>query len=118
MSVEQAVKRCYKGTTPKGFLYELFPDFPAFKGHFDGHPLLPAVCQLSLCSDAASRLLQKPMEIKALKRAKFMSPVFPGAQVEVSLSFRADGWYLAELTEVNRQKKISQVILQFAQRTV
>ena len=116
MSVEQAVKRCYKGTTPKGFLYELSPDFPAFKGHFEKYPLLPAVCEISFCSDAAGRLLQSPVELKAVKRGKFINPVFPGMQVEIILTPRPDGWYLAELTDTKQHKKLCQIVLQFARR--
>ena len=113
MFVEQAVKACFRRESANGFLYELGDDFPAFKGHFEKHPLLPAVCQLSFCSDAASRLLKTPVELKAVKRAKFINPVFPGAQLEVSFSLRPDGWYFAELTELKQHKKISQIILQF-----
>ncbi len=118
MFVEQAVEKCYRHTTPNGFLYELVKDFPAFKGHFEGYPLLPAVCQISFCSNAASRLLHKPMEVKAVKKAKFMSPSLPGSFIEVKLSQRPDGWYFAELTEPNQNKKLSQLIVQFARRNL
>lgn len=118
MSVKQAIEKCYRRTTPNGFLYELAEDFPAFKGHFEGYPLLPAVCQLSFCSDAASRLLGKQVEVKAVKKAKFISPSFPGSFMEIKLSQRPDGWYFAELTEPNQNKKLSQLIVQFTQRNL
>lgn len=118
MSVEKAVKTCYRNETPHGFLYELTEDFPAFKGHFEGYPLLPAVCQISFCTDAASRLLGQPMEVKAIKKAKFISPSLPGSFMEVKLSQRPDGWYLAELTQPNQNKKLSQLIVQFVQRNL
>ncbi|MBP5430503.1 MAG: hypothetical protein J6Y25_06505 [Elusimicrobiaceae bacterium] len=116
MFVEQAIQTCYRRTTPAGILYELEENFPAFKGHFEGYPLLPAVCQISFCSDAASRLLNKPMEVKAIKKAKFISPSLPGSFIEVKLSQRPDGWYFAELVEPNQNKKLSQLIVQFVQR--
>ena len=116
MFVAAAIKECYREKTSHGFLYELVADFPAFKGHFEGHPLLPAVCQLSFCSDAASRLLNKPVEIKAVKKAKFLNPALPGILIEVKLSNRPDGWYFAELTDNNHHKKLSQLILQFAEK--
>ena len=118
MSVEEAVKKCFQHTTSTGSLYELAEDFPAFKGHFEGYPLLPAVCQISFCSDAASRLLNKQMEVKAIKKAKFISPSLPGSFIEVKLTERPDGWYFAELTEPNQNKKLSQLIVQFVQRNV
>lgn len=118
MFVEQAVKACYRRTTPNGFLYELVKDFPACKGHFEGHPLLPAVCQISFCTDAASRLLHQQMEVKAVKKAKFISPALPGSFIEIKLSARPDGWYFAELTEPNQNKKLSQLLVQFVQKNL
>lgn len=116
MSVENAIKGCYQSRTETGFLYKLSADFPAFRGHFEGHPLLPAVCQLSFCSDAAGRLLKKELEVVAVKRAKFISPVMPDSPLEVRLTLRPDGWYLAELIEPMAGKKLSQIILQFLER--
>ena len=113
MFITQAVSACYQGTVPGGFSYRLAQDFPAFKGHFEGNPLLPAVCHLSFCSEAAGRLFKRKVSVKAVKRAKFMNPVLPGAWIEITLSERKDGWYLAELKERNTAKKLSQIILQF-----
>lgn len=116
MFVEQAIEKCYRNQTPHGFVYELMADFPAFEGHFEGHPLLPAVCQISFCSSAASRLLNKPVEVKAIKKAKFISPALPGILIEVKLSERPDGWYLAELTDLTQHKRMSQLLMQFSER--
>jgi len=116
MSVEKAVKACFQTRTSNGFLYKLSADFPAFRGHFEGHPLLPAVCQISLCSDAVSRLSGKEMEVCAVKRAKFISPLLPDKEIEVSITLRPDGWYAAELTEPLSGQKVSRFILQFSQR--
>ena len=118
MSVEQAIKQCYRRTSPEGVLYELTGDFPAFKGHFEGYPVLPAVCQISFCRDAACRLFKKPVEVKAIKKAKFIQPAFPGVLMEVKFSQRPDGWYLAELTTADRNKKLSQMIVQFSEKTL
>ena len=117
MFIEQAVAACYEGANSDGFLYRLPDDFPALKGHFEGHPLLPAVCHLSFLSDAACRLLQKQVEVKAVRRAKFINPVLPGMQLEVSLEKRPDGWYFAQLAESDKKKKLSQIILQFGEIT-
>lgn len=116
MFVEQAIENCYQGKTQNGFLYELREDFPAFAGHFEGHPLLPAVCQMSFCSSAASRLLNKSVEVKAIKKAKFINSALPGILIEVKLSHRANEWYFAELVDVKHDKKLSQLIVQFSER--
>ena len=113
MFIEQAVAACYERTENGVFVYRLSADFPACKGHFEGHPLLPAVCHISFCSDAAGRLLQKPGEIKSVKRAKFISPVEPGMRLAITLTPRSDGSYLAQINEPDKKKKLSQLVLQF-----
>jgi 3-hydroxymyristoyl/3-hydroxydecanoyl-(acyl carrier protein) dehydratase len=116
MFVEEAVKACYQAATAPRFVYHLSADFPAFKGHFEGRPLLPAVCQISFCVDAAGRLLGQSVEVVGVKRAKFINPALPGTSLEVCLTTRPDGWYFAELTDPDKGTKLSQLILQFAQR--
>ena len=116
MSVEKAIKECYQARTAKGFAYKLPIDFPAFRGHFEGYPLLPAVCQISFCIDAACRLLGKLVEVRGIKRAKFINPALPDTTLEITLTKRPDGWYLAELSQADSEKKLSQLILQLAQR--
>lgn len=70
--------------TPQGAVYFLHPDCPAFKGHFPGNPLLPAVVQAGLCVDAFSRRSGKAYELAQIKRAKFMRPLLPGVRVTVA----------------------------------
>lgn len=118
MFIEEAVKTCYQSITAQSVLYQLGKDFPAFKGHFEGHPLLPAVCHISFCRDAAGRLLNRSVEIKAIKKAKFINPVLPGSSVEVKLSPRPEGWYFAELIEPHHHKKLSQMIVRFSEKTL
>lgn len=117
MSVEQAVKDSFQTRTSDGFLYRVSADFPAFKGHFEVYAVLPAVCQISLCTDAASRLLGCPVQLRALKRAKFLRPVLPQTDILVRLSPRADGSFSAELSEVKNGAKISQLTLQFTEKS-
>ncbi len=118
MFIEEAVKTCYQRATCDSVLYKLGEDFPAFKGHFEGHPLLPAVCHISFCGDAASRLLGRSVEVRAIKKAKFINPVLPGSFIEVKLSQRPEGWYFAELLEFNHNKKLSQMIVRFSEKTL
>ena len=118
MFVEEAIKVCYQGETAEGLLYKLPKDFPAFEGHFKGHPLLPAICHISFCNDAANRLFKKEMEVKGVKKAKFINPVLPEMLMETKLSKRPDGWYFAELIESVHHKKLSQLILQFSERNL
>ena len=116
MFLTQAIKTCYRQQTATGFLYHIGADFPAFRGHFEGHPLLPAVCQISFCVDGACRLLQKPVELTGVKRAKFLRPIVPGTLVEIRLSVRPDGWLAAELVQPQQNKKFSQLVLQVTEK--
>lgn len=118
MSVEEAVKACYRTSEGNNFFYDLKADFPAFKGHFEAAPVLPAVCQMSFCADAARRLLNKNMEVTAVKRAKFIGPVLPNMTLRINLTQREDGLFLAELFQGYSLKKLSRLILQFTERTV
>ena len=52
------------------------------------------------------------MEIRAVKRAKFMSPVLPRTQLVVRFTARPDGWLTAEIVSAENGKKISQLTLQ------
>ena len=115
MPIEEAIKQCYVKQSEKGFLYQLKEDFPAFNGHFEGYPLLPAVCQISFCADAASRISGKPLRLGEVKRAKFMTPSLPKSLLEVRLTLRPDGFYSAELADPQSGKILSRLILKFTE---
>ncbi len=118
MSVEEAVKACYRISEGNNFFYDLKADFPAFKGHFETAPVLPAVCQMSFCADAARRMLNKNVEVSAVKRAKFIGPILPDMSLRITLTQRTDGFWGAELFQGESLKKLSQLILQFKERLV
>jgi len=69
-------------------------DHPAFAGHFPGHPVLPGVALLSLVMQAlaaqpalGARLGEQPR----IDNAKFLSPVGPGAVLQVRLHEQGAG---------------------------
>jgi acyl-CoA synthetase (AMP-forming)/AMP-acid ligase II/3-hydroxymyristoyl/3-hydroxydecanoyl-(acyl carrier protein) dehydratase len=69
-------------------IYPIPADHPAFAGHFPGHPLLPGVALLTLVLRSLARrpaLRQRLGEAPAIEQVKFLSPVGPGAQVQVQL---------------------------------
>lgn len=112
MLLNEALSACFVAQKDGRFLYQIPADFPAFKGHFPGNPLLPAVCQMGLHADAFSRQSGKKQEIAGVSRAKFMRPILPNCQVNLSFLPRPDGQYLAELTD-ETGKKLSQLICSF-----
>lgn len=110
MSLEQAFAACFESRQENEFTYVIPVDFPAFKGHFVGNPLLPGVCQFGLCADALGRMLGKPMEIATITRSKFMAPIRPGQRVLLTLDSKTDGQIKAELKNPQDGSKFCQLI--------
>ena len=72
-------------------LYELNLDFPAFQGHFEGRPVLPALAQVLMAKDLAGRLWPELDRIAAIVSAKFLGLVEPPARVAVYAQPSAEG---------------------------
>jgi len=64
-------------------LYDLGHYFPAFQGHFEGRPVLPALAQVLMAKDLAGRLWPELDRIAAIVSAKFLGLVEPPARVSV-----------------------------------
>ena len=117
MSLETSLQACFERAEGSTFVYFIAENFPAFEGHFPNNPLLPAVCQMGLCADAASRQTGKRLEVKSVLRAKFMRPILPRTKLHLTLTSRADGKTLCELTDPVNGQKFSQMILSFKERS-
>jgi len=109
MQVTAAIEKSYHGKDEKGFVYNIAASFPAFEGHFKGHPLLPAVCQLGLCTHAVGKMTGKKMELSGVKRAKFIRPILPDTSVRVELTPREDMEFAAVLLHTVTGEKFSQI---------
>jgi 3-hydroxyacyl-[acyl-carrier-protein] dehydratase len=56
-------------------------DFTGFRGHFPGHPILPAFVQL-LTAECAVRLRNdRPWSLRRVERGKFLRPIGPDEPV-------------------------------------
>lgn len=61
--------------------YRFGGDFVGFQGHFEGHPVLPALAQVFIAQDLVQALRPGPMILAAISQAKFLSLVRPGGLV-------------------------------------
>jgi 3-hydroxymyristoyl/3-hydroxydecanoyl-(acyl carrier protein) dehydratase len=58
---------------------------PTFTGHFPTRPLLPGVFQLEIARFAAELVLNKPLAVREITKAKFLRPIIPDETVRVEL---------------------------------
>ncbi len=63
-------------------------DYAGFQGHFPGAPTLPGVCQILFVQKLMERVLEKPFELRALRRTKFFQPVPPGTELVAEAEFQ------------------------------
>ena len=75
-------------------VWPIAPEHPAFAGHFPGRPILPGVVLLSLVMEtlAQAPALQARLGPQPhIDSVKFLSPVGPGSDVQVSLRAQGSG---------------------------
>ncbi len=58
-------------------------DFTGFRGHFPGHPILPAFVQLMMAECAIRRHRGAPLSLRRVERGKFLKPIGPNESVTV-----------------------------------
>ena len=70
------------------FEFKFAASDPVFVGHFPGHPILPGVFQLEIVRVAAEAVLNCPLAISEIRKAKFQRPILPDevALVELKLT--------------------------------
>lgn len=71
--------------------YCLGQDFVGFQGHFEGHPVLPALAQVLIAQDLAQALSPTPLRLEAVGQAKFLSLIRPGQALAAYALPPADG---------------------------
>src|ERR1700722_2221814 len=58
---------------------------PVFAGHFPNRPLLPGVFQLEMARGAAESILNCPLVVREISKAKFQRPILPDEIVRLEL---------------------------------
>ncbi|HXC92454.1 MAG TPA: hypothetical protein VN652_00445 [Geobacteraceae bacterium] len=61
------------------------PEFIAFQGHFPGRAILPGACQIQCLLSMLEGFVGKPLVLKEIVLAKYMTPVLPDETVTVRL---------------------------------
>ncbi len=63
--------------------FHLNDDFTGFRGHFPGHPILPAFVQLMMAECAVRLHSGAPLSLRRIERGKFLKPIGPNEPVTV-----------------------------------
>jgi 3-hydroxymyristoyl/3-hydroxydecanoyl-(acyl carrier protein) dehydratase len=58
---------------------------PTFAGHFPNRPLLPGIFQLEMARAAAESVLNCPLGVREISKAKFQRPILPDEIVRLEL---------------------------------
>lgn len=58
---------------------------PVFAGHFPDNPIMPGVLVLGLLKSLIAEHLDQQVQIAAIKRQKFLRPVFPTNTLSLSI---------------------------------
>jgi len=61
------------------------PEFIAFQGHFPGRAILPGACQVQCLLTMLEEFSGKPLALKEIVLAKYITPVLPDEAVTVRL---------------------------------
>ncbi|MBN2342654.1 MAG: hypothetical protein JXX29_16545 [Deltaproteobacteria bacterium] len=64
-------------------------DFFGFQGHFNGHPIMPGVCQLQLVVEAIAET-EYPIRISRFERVKFHNLITPGTAFVISVETKGN----------------------------
>ena len=70
------------------FEFRFGVEHPAFAGHFPGQPILPGVLQLEIARCAVEWLLDCPLAIHVISKAKFLRPILPDEIVRLELRLK------------------------------
>ncbi len=63
--------------------YVFSPDFIGFSGHFPAYPILPAFVQILSALELAEEQVGEPVELAAVKNAKFLQEIQPEQEINI-----------------------------------
>jgi 3-hydroxymyristoyl/3-hydroxydecanoyl-(acyl carrier protein) dehydratase len=108
------------GTSEGGLCQASFvfpPDFIAFQGHFPGMPVLPGACQIQCLLSMLEELGGKPLALKEIVLAKYLSPILPDETITVRLADPFDpdlSEAIVKATILRKDVKVSEIKIRTA----
>lgn len=63
----------------------LLPDYDAYKGHFPGHPVAPAVCSIQMMRECAAQLAGQPLFLSTITKCRFSAMITPSTTPQLQL---------------------------------
>ena len=79
----------------------LLPDYGAYKGHFPGHPVAPAVCSIQMMRECAAQLAGQPLFLSTITKCRFSAMITPSTTPQLQLQMKlinADMTYILHAT--------------------
>lgn len=74
--------------------YRFASDFVGFRGHFPGHPLLPAFIQILLSVAMIETHRKDDLRVSTISKAKFKREIPPGSRVVVRCTPRKNDFHM------------------------
>lgn len=97
--------------------YVFGPTFLGFAGHFPSYPILPAFVQILTALKLTEEQIGEPVELTAVKNAKFLQEVQPGQEISVQCRERlVDGKAGCDVTIRVGDKVASKFVMTFTRR--
>ncbi len=91
--------------------------FIGFAGHFPSYPILPAFVQIMTALELAAEQIGQPVELTAVKNAKFLQEIRPDQEISVQCRERpVDGRAGCEVTIRLGDKVASKFVMTFTRR--
>ncbi|MFI7291519.1 3-hydroxyacyl-ACP dehydratase FabZ family protein [Streptomyces anulatus] len=94
--------------------FAVSPDEPVFAGHYPDFPIFPGVCVVECAHLSALATAPEPVELSAVRSARFTGPAFPGDILDFRLQWRReDGGWQVSVTAVTARGDAASMRLRY-----
>lgn len=73
-------------------------DFCGFDGHFEGNPIVPAICLISVLELMAQSVIDVPVKLQEIVSMKFKAPFRPNEKAVYNFSVSGNGTFSVNAT--------------------